>query len=180
MTELLKSLKPETREIIKLLLLSALVVSLSYCGWATLKIAWATEHPVMVVVSGSMVPTLNVGDIIFIKGIPAREIGVGTIIVFHSPRDYDTMIVHRVVERVERGGVIHFKTKGDYNRYIDNWEVPESYVVGVFSGRIPYAGVIVMRLREPAGTTFIIILIVVLIAYEVYSSGAKKRKPSGR
>ncbi|MEM2840130.1 MAG: signal peptidase I [Candidatus Bathyarchaeia archaeon] len=174
-----KGINPKTREVIKLLVLSALVISLSYCGWATLKLAWSTEHPILVVVSGSMIPTLNVGDIIFIKGVTPKEINVGTIMVFHSPKDYDTLIVHRVVEKIDKGGVTYFKTKGDYNRYIDSWEVPESHIVGVFTGRIPYVGVIVMRLREPAGTTFIIILIVILIVYEVYNSGVKRKPPTG-
>jgi signal peptidase len=167
-------------EVAKLIMLAVLVISMSYGGWAALRLALATEHPVLVVVSGSMVPTLNVGDIIFIKGVPADKIDVGTIIVFHSPREYDTLVVHRVVQKIDKSGTVYFKTRGDFNRYTDDWLVPNDSVVGAFSTRMPYVGVAVMKLREPAGTAFIIVLIILLIGYEAYNSGAKKKASKSR
>ena len=110
---------------------------------------------------------------------PAEDIEVGTIIVFHSPTEYDTLIVHRVVRKVNDNGTIYFWTKGDFNRYTDDWTVPDKNVVGVYSARVPYVGIVVMTLREPAGTAFIVVLIVVLIGYEAYSSSTKKRDQSG-
>ena len=162
-------------EVTKLIMLAVLVISISYGGWATLRFTLATEHPVLVVVSGSMVPTLNVGDIIFIKGAPVEKINVGTIVVFHSPREYETLVVHRVVQKIDNGGAIYFKTKGDFNRYTDDWTVPEDYVVGTFSARIPYIGILVMRLREPGGTALIVFLIILLISYEAYNAKSKKK-----
>ena len=169
-------------EVAKLIMLAVLVISMSYGGWAALRLALATEHPVLVVVSGSMVPTLNVGDIIFIKGVPEEKIENRTIIVFHSPSpgQYDTLVVHRVVQKIDKSGTVYFKTRGDFNRYTDSWEVPKDYVVGAFSARIPYVGVVVMKLREPAGTAFIIVLIILLIGYEAYSSGSKKKASKSR
>jgi len=172
--EQLRSIK--NNEIAKLIMLAVLVISLSYGGWSALRIVSATEHPLLVVVSGSMVPTFNVGDIIYIKGVPSETIDVGTIIVFHSPREYDTLIVHRVIQRVDKDGTTYFKTKGDFNRYADDWTVPREYVVGTYSGRIPYIGIIVMKLREPAGTALIVILIILLVTYEIYSSSTKKKE----
>ncbi len=165
-------------EVAKLIMLAVLVISISYGGWAALRFTLATEHPVLVVVSGSMVPTLNVGDIIFIKGTPVEKTSVGTIIVFHSPREYDTLVVHRVVQKVNSGEAVYFKTKGDFNRYTDDWTVPEDYVVGTFAARIPYIGIVVMRLREPAGTALIVFLIILLISYEAYGAKSKKKKMS--
>jgi len=163
-------------EVTKLIILAVLVVSISYGGWAALRFTLATEHPVLVVVSGSMVPTLNVGDIILIKGTPVEKTDVGTIIVFHSPREYDTLVVHRVVQKINGSETVYFKTKGDFNRYTDDWTVPEDYVVGTFSARIPYIGIVVMRLREPAGTALIVFLIILLISYEAYSAKTKKKE----
>ncbi|MBS7623463.1 signal peptidase I [Candidatus Bathyarchaeota archaeon] len=163
-------------EAAKLVLLAVIVVSLSYGGWAALRLMMATEHPVLVVVSGSMVPTLNVGDIIFIKGSPAENIDLGTIVVFHSPREYDTLVVHRVVQKIDSGGAVYFKTKGDFNRYQDDWTVPEDHIVGIYAARIPYLGIVVMRLREPAGTVLIIILIVLLISHEIHGERSKRKR----
>ncbi len=172
-TTKLKSIR--NNEVAKLILLAIIVISISYGGWAAMRLMLATEHPVLVVISGSMVPTLNVGDLIVIKGEPAEEIEVGTIIVFHSPRDYDTLVVHRVVEKQNSDGRIYFKTKGDFNRYVDDWTVSAEKVVGSFSARVPYIGIIIMKLREPAGTAFIVSLIIILIAYEAYSSHNKSK-----
>ncbi len=177
-TKMLKSIR--NNEVAKLILLAVVVISISYGGWAGMRLILATEHPVLVVISGSMVPTLNVGDLIVIKGEPAENIKIGTIIVFHSPRDYDTLVVHRVVDKQNSDSRIYFKTKGDFNRYVDDWTVPAEKVVGSFSARIPYIGIIIMKLREPAGTAFIVSLIIILIAYEAYSSHKKtKTKISG-
>ena len=165
-------------EVAKLIMLAVLVISISYGGWAALRFTLATENPVLVVVSGSMVPTLNVGDIIFIRGTPVEKIGVGAIIVFHSPREYDTLVVHRVVQKINSGEAVYFKTKGDFNRYTDDWTIPEDYVVGTFAARIPYIGIVVMRLREPAGTALIVFLIILLISYEAYGAKSKKKKMS--
>ena len=172
-TNKLKSIR--NNEVAKLILLAIIVISISYGGWAAMRLMLATQHPVLVVISGSMVPTLNVGDLIVIKGEPAEEIEVGTIIVFHSPRDYNTLVVHRVVDKQNSDGRIYFKTKGDFNRYVDDWTVSSEKVVGSFSARVPYIGIIIMKLREPAGTAFIVSLIIILIAYEAYSSHSKSK-----
>lgn len=167
------------KDIINFVILCLCVVSISYGGWAVLRLMTATDHPVLVVVSGSMVPTLNVGDMIFIRGMPAEKIEVGTIIVFHSPSEYDTLVVHRVVQKSNNNGTIYFRTKGDFNRYTDLWTVPDKNIVGVYSARVPYVGIVVMWLRTLEGTAFIVVLIVILIGYEAYSSSAKKRDQSG-
>jgi len=163
-------------EVAKTALLIVLLIFISYGSWSALKFALHTEYPVLVVVSGSMVPTLERGDLIVVRGIEPGEITVGTIIVFHSPRDYETLIVHRVYGLEQKGNEIYFRTKGDYNPRPDDWMIPANYVVGVFIARVPYVGVIVMRLREPFGMGVIVILILVIVIYMFVEAGAKQRK----
>jgi len=163
-------------EVAKTALLIVLLIFISYGIYGALQFALHTEHPVLVVVSGSMVPTLERGDLIVVRGVDPREITVGTIIVFHSPGDYDTLIVHRVYGLEQEGDEIYFRTKGDYNPRPDDWMIPANYVVGVFIARIPYVGVIVMRLREPFGMGLIVVLILVLVIYMFVEAGAKQRK----
>jgi len=163
-------------EVAKTALLIVLLICISYGSWSALKIALRTEYPVLVVVSGSMVPTLETGDLIVVRGVNPREITVGTIIVFHSPRDYETLIVHRVYGLEQKGDEIYFRTKGDYNPRPDDWIIPANYVIGVFIARIPYVGVIVMRLREPFGMGVIVILILVLVIYMFIEAGSRQRK----
>jgi len=163
-------------EVAKTALIIVLLICISYGSWSALKFALHTEYPVLVVVSGSMVPTLEIGDLIVVRGVDSREITVGTIIVFHSPRDYETLIVHRVYGLEQKGDEVYFRTKGDYNPRPDDWIVPANYVVGMFIARIPYVGVIVLRLREPLGMSVIVILILILIIYMFIEAGSKQRK----
>lgn len=161
-------------EFVKLLIIAILLITISLAAWNGLKIALNTENPILVVVSGSMVPTLNVGDLIVIKGMSSDELSIGTIIVFHSPADYDTLIVHRIVEKMRHDEDYAFKTKGDFNHYEDNWIVPSKYVVGAYIGKIPYIGFVVMKLKEPAGMSFIIFVIFILIMMEFFEERKKK------
>ena len=76
----------------------AFVVLAEYAVFFGLKVAFRTEYlPFHPVSSESMVPTLNVGDLIVVRGVDPGSVTVGTVIVFHSPRNYDMLIVHRVV-----------------------------------------------------------------------------------
>jgi signal peptidase len=165
-------------EYARLLIIAIILISTSLATWNGLKIALNTENPILVVVSGSMVPTLNVGDLIIIKGEPSEVLSVGTIIVFHSPADYDTLIVHRIVDKMKHDDDYAFKTKGDFNYYEDNWIVPSKYIVGAYIGKIPYIGIAIMKLKEPAGMGFIMFLIFVMIVLELFEDRKKKTATS--
>ena len=162
-------------EAIKLLILAVILVSASFVTWSGLKIALNTENPILVVVSGSMVPTLNVGDLIVIRGASPEQITAGSIIVFHSPIEYDTLIVHRVVDKVNYGNEFGFKTKGDFNYHEDNWIVKSKDILGTYVGRIPYAGIVIIKLKQPAGMSLLIFLILVMIIFEFFEEKRKKK-----
>jgi len=178
-------------EVAKTALLIVLIVCISQGSFVASAFALHTypEYPVMVVVSGSMVPTLEIGDLIIVRGVDPGEITVGTIIVFHDPSNYNPqlnldvlsvtgmrLIVHRVYGLEQKGNEIYFRTKGDHNPVPDPWIIPANYVVGVVIGRIPYVGTVIMKLREPFGRGVIIILILVLVIYMFIEAGGKQRK----
>ena len=178
-------------ELAKTALLIVLIVCISQGSFIASAFALNTypEYPVMVVVSGSMIPTLEIGDLIIVRGVDPREITVGTIIVFYDPTNYKQLldinvltatgarlIVHRVYGLEQEGDEIYFKTKGDHNPMPDPWTVPANYVVGVVIARVPYVGIVVMKLREPFGRGVIIILILVLVIYMFIEAGGKQRK----
>ncbi len=128
-----------------------------------------TEYPLLTVVSESMVPTLNVGDMIVVQGgLTGADIRAdyvdGDVIVFHSPRDRSDLIVHRAVERHEDGET-YFRTKGDHNPSVDYWIVLESDVVGKVTGIIPYLGNLILFLETAQGLAVFLILVVVIIGF---------------
>ena len=65
--------------------------------WIGIKLVFGLNNPFYVVSSGSMVPVLNVGDILVVKGgDPIENAKIGDIIVFNRPIIHDKVIVHRV------------------------------------------------------------------------------------
>jgi len=158
------------------ILLIILLFAATYGGVEALRIGLSTESPLMVVSSGSMVPTLNVGDIILVRGVDPRTVTVGTIIIFHSPADYDMPIVHRVIKIDNEGNTIFFETKGDHNPIQDGWRVPTQNLMGVYTARLPYVGLLSLELRGPLGVTVIILLVALIIAIEYKESKPKKPK----
>jgi signal peptidase len=162
----------------RVILLIVLLFIITYGGIEVLRIAMQTESPLMVVSSGSMIPTLNVGDIILVRGVDAGTVAVGTIIIFHDPNDYAIPIVHRVVAVDDQGGQLYFETKGDNNPVKDGWLVPAQDLMGVYVGKVPYIGLLSLELHGPAGATLIVLLIALIIAIEYNESRHVKPKNS--
>lgn len=160
----------------RVILLIALLFVITYGGVEVLRIVMQTESPLMVVSSGSMIPTLNVGDIILVRGVDPKTVTSGTIIIFHDPNDPAIPIVHRVVTIDNQGGQLYFETKGDNNPIKDGWLVPAQDLMGVYVGRVPYIGLLSLELRGPIGVTLIVLLIALIIAIEYNES--RHPKPS--
>lgn len=146
-----------------------------------LRAALRIEYPLMVVASESMVPTLNVGDIIVVQGglnaseIKAAPAPEGDMIVFREPGDPSNFIVHRAIDKTNGG----FETKGDNNPSSDYWPgfpggVPEDYLVGKVMGRIPLLGYLFLFLRTPWGLMVFIILILIFMFQEYLFLRRKK------
>jgi len=87
-----------------------------------------SENPTLTVISYSMYPALNRGDLILVKGTTPEEIEVGTVVVF---RHKEGLAVHRVVKI--RGDTI--TTQGDANPEADNPITFDDIV-----GRVPTIG----------------------------------------
>jgi signal peptidase len=162
----------------RVIILIVLLFVATYGGVEVLRVILRTESPLMVVSSESMVPTLNVGDIILVRGVDPRTVTVGTIIIFHSPNEYDMPIVHRVFAVDVQGNYVFFETKGDNNPGPDGWRVSADDLMGVYVAKIPYVGLLSLQLRGPVGITLIVLLVAVIVAieYSESKSSASKQK----
>ncbi len=127
-------------------------ILLAFFIYNALGMVLSTDKPVLTVVSGSMEPTLNIGDLIVIRGADSLEIEVGDIIVF-NPVIVDKLVVHRVysisedlrIDEVsgEESVVRYFRTKGDNNvtnSHVDPWILSDGHIRGVCQFHIPYLG----------------------------------------
>ena len=95
-------------------------------------------HPV-VVLSGSMVPALNVGDVAVTRAVLPAELKVGDVVTFRANSGF---ITHRIIGIEESQGGLRFKTQGDANATPDTELIPASAVVAKLSYRIPRIGFI--------------------------------------
>ncbi len=100
-----------------------------------------------VVTSGSMAPTLNVGDIVVIT--PARNLQNGTIAVYIGEK---SLVIHRIVGiTAQDNGTMLYIFKGDANDNIDPNPVPRKYIVGEMLFKIPSIGLPIILLTKGVG-----------------------------
>ena len=102
-------------------------------------------HPTTVI-SGSMRPTLDVGDVVIVIKVPADTVKPGDIIQFREAEGIST--VHRVVEIQEIEGNMVFVTQGDDNRAPDSDLVLADNVVGKVIFNIPKVGWAAIAVKE--------------------------------
>lgn len=123
----------------------------------------------LIVLTDSIDPKIESGDLIICHTAEAEEIKVNDIISFFDPAGNGTSIVtHRVVEIVEKNGEILFRTRGDNNDTEDKELVPAENLVGVYKARIAGAGHIAMFMQSTAGLIICVVIpIILLIGYDL-------------
>ncbi|MBU1940256.1 MAG: signal peptidase I, partial [Candidatus Thermoplasmatota archaeon] len=99
----------------------------------------------MTIISGSMQPVLDVGDVVIISDVPVDEIQEGDIIQY---RGEDAAIIHRVYEIRENKHTKLFITKGDANENPDPDPVSQGQIMGKAVFTVPKIGWISIALKE--------------------------------
>jgi len=118
----------------------------------------------LIVLTDSMYPTIESGDLIICHTEDPSDIEVGDVISFFDPAGNGTSIVtHRVLEVTEQDGDIAFKTKGDGNNVEDQLLVPAENLVSVYQTRIPGAGNVAMFMQTTPGLIVCVVLPLVLL-----------------
>ena len=139
-TEHQSYLRMNKNTIIKNLIILIIVLIIALSFKEILGFILHTSVPIAVVESGSMIPTLEKGDLIVSVGVDPSNLKVGDIILFKSPLNPNIIIVHRIIEIYKNDGAILIKTKGDNNPIADPWIVNGNQVLGKVIFRIPYLG----------------------------------------
>lgn len=122
----------------------------------------------LIVVSGSMSPTFEAGDVVAVRRVDPRQIQPQEIITFRDPLNPRMLITHRVTAVGGQGSQLAFDTKGDANQVADRYRVVEGSVLGRVSFHVPYLGYLVQFARTPTGLgLFVIAPGMALIALEL-------------
>jgi signal peptidase len=109
-------------------------------------------HPVMTIISGSMNPTIPVGDIVVdapVTAAQASDLHVGQIISFRAAPGSAEFITHRIVAVRVTDGAVSYITKGDANNTADATPRPASDVIGLYSFSIPRGGYVLVAMHTP-------------------------------
>jgi len=120
----------------------------------------------MAVVTNSMSPVIDGGDMIFTRKAEAESLRVGDIIAFYDPSFAAKVVnTHRIVsvETTETGGLL-FTTRGDANSGNDPEPVPAENVVGLYTGRIRGLGKLAMYMRTVPGLILFVLVPVIIFA----------------
>lgn len=104
-----------------------------------------------VIVSGSMLPIIKVGDVIIVQKITAAEVQTGDIIQFKTE---NIRVAHRVIDIREENKQRVLVTKGDNNQSADTDPVLPEQVAGRVIGIIPKIGWPSMIIHSPNLSVF--------------------------
>ena len=124
-------------------------------------------HPVMTVLSGSMSPAIDTGDMVIDDPVAPERAGslqVGQVISFYDAPGSDVVITHRIVEIDTSGTEVAYRTKGDANTGVGPDPRPASTVIGVVHTTVPRAGYILSALQRPLVLCLFLISIVLAFA----------------
>jgi signal peptidase I len=148
--------------------LATVVVTVT-CGlalWSVLPRAAGWQPSV--VMTGSMEPRLNPGDVVLSAPASALTVHPGEIILVTNPAMPSHQLMHRFVRFTPDGDLI---TKGDANPNEDSTPVPPRLVHGLPRLRLPYVGLGVLWLRDHAWRQLGIALLVILASFGLLNSG---------
>ncbi len=163
--------KSASRGIIKDIIIVAIGV---LAIWIGLQAAFGTQNPFYVVSSGSMIPVLQVHDVLVVQGhVPFEDIKVGDIIVFDRPAGHDRVIVHRVASIIEENPKT-IRTKGDANPASipgTDFPITEKEYIGKVAYVVPQIGFVTRILSPPINY----IIIAIIIGIMIFKQIAKKK-----
>ena len=133
-----------------------------------------------VVLTGSMAPAIDPGDVVIVGERDPSSIQEGDVITFVRG-DAETPVTHRVVGVEEGDAGVAFETKGDANAEVDASPVPASNVLGVVILTIPYIGYVVQATDGPVGFALLVIVpLALLVASELWTLFNSSRATAGQ
>jgi signal peptidase I len=132
----------------------------------------------LVIISGSMEPTIHIGAAAVLRSVPASDLRVGDVIARTPASAGAIPIVHRIAEITERDGQRVYITKGDANQTADNEAFTLPAKAWLVSYNIPVAGYVVNFISRPFGLFLFIIIPALLLVVLKVAEWCKSRRMS--
>ncbi len=132
-------------------------------------------YRVSTVLSDSMKPHWQAGDIVVTTPTAARDLKVGDVITFTAPTDERPSVTHRITALTEAGDHPVVRTKGDANEAEDSWgavRLDGNGTVHRVERSIPKIGLGLIWLQTPVvrlvATAIVPMLLLVLILWHIW------------
>ena len=122
------------------------------------------------VVSDSMAPTFQAGDLIIIRSCDPASLKEGDIVTFHTIINNEFALnTHRIAEIQGQADARSYVTKGDNNDIADIHMITDGDIVGKYVARLPHFGRVVEFLSSSIGFLLVIVLpLLIFFVYQVY------------
>ena len=122
----------------------------------------------LIVKSDSMSPSIPAGSLLVFARAGIEQVEIGDTIVFSEGSATNSLVTHRVVEKVYEEGKFLLKTKGDSNHRNDELLVSETQLMGKAQTVIPSAGRALAYTKTPAGLLTLNLLLVVFMVLVMF------------
>lgn len=132
-------------------------------------------HKFFTVMTGSMQPSIMVGDLVIAKELSPEQINVGDVITFKS-QNSENITTHRVKEIIRDGLEIKYITQGDANNVQDQNPVESKLVIGKVVKCIPKVGMVMSWMKS--NLSLIIVGIFAITALSVIGSNLRRKLKS--
>ncbi|KAM0675171.1 Signal peptidase complex catalytic subunit [Gurleya vavrai] len=150
------------RQILLQMIHAAYSVMGTYMLWKAIGIFMNNDSPIVVVLSESMYPGFERGDILFLSPKKYIDYKTGDMTVFQMNKN-DIPIVHRAIKRFGN----RMLTKGDNNKYDDvslyrkgQYYLTEKDVLSRVVGNLPFCGMITIWVNSIPHMKFIAMTII--------------------
>lgn len=177
----------QKKDTITTIIIIVVVIGGTFGVMGLVKLILRTNYPLVVVTSESMLPGIEIGDLLVVKGMDPADIEAGDhtnmtgdIIIYETegiwPSSIPQPVVHRVVDSYlnDTDGKYYFITQGDNNFDTDppgspSFEipVPEDHVLGVVLFKIPKIGKVKMFLDDSGLTWVLIVILSILLVISI-------------
>jgi signal peptidase len=134
----------------------------------------------LIVISGSMEPSIGTGDLLIVRSTPTSDLEVGDVVTLHSETTQE-LVTHRITE-IDRtdDGRWRIGMKGDANEGADL----EIYTVGDTTWtpvvRVPHGGDVAARLMDPAVSLPILLGLLGLLGLSLIDERGRARAGAAR
>jgi signal peptidase I len=157
----------------------ALYVVLGFAGGVLLAIALplAFGGRPLVVLSGSMEPTLSTGDVVVVKRVRPEDAHAGDVVTYRNPEG--SLVTHRVRAVRRHAARFELVTKGDANNASERWTMHADGELSRAVYRVPLAGRLLARTSSREGKLALIVAPLLLLgAWEIRRIWRPRESPA--